>query len=182
MTSSSLLNPIKVNDLKTWLLPKSFPEQRIRDEYEVRQIGIESRLFIILLFSYRNFRQNLYIQRQLLSGQKIVRKIDSIQLNLVRNRCNDSSLTLRLSTGAEIKTLRLHLDDHSRVILQRIPNDLFSDYINASFIDGYRENKTYIAAQGEIFDSENDKQLQRKFSLTTTPRSIDFSSNRNNNL
>lgn len=34
-----LQNPIKLSELRTWLTSKSFPEQRIRDEYEVEQTG-----------------------------------------------------------------------------------------------------------------------------------------------
>ncbi|CAF1025802.1 unnamed protein product [Adineta steineri] len=37
--------------------------------------------------------------------------------------------------------------DHSRVILRTLPHDSTSDYINASYIDGYKANKFYIAAQ-----------------------------------
>ncbi len=42
----------------------------------------------------------------------------------------------------------MFLDDHSRVILKTLPNDPTSDYINASYIDGFQSDKMYIAAQG----------------------------------
>ncbi|XP_076093881.1 receptor-type tyrosine-protein phosphatase epsilon-like [Mytilus galloprovincialis] len=38
--------------------------------------------------------------------------------------------------------------DHSRVILKKHPPEEDSDYINASFIDGYCKQKEYIATQG----------------------------------
>ncbi|XP_041117349.1 receptor-type tyrosine-protein phosphatase epsilon-like isoform X4 [Polyodon spathula] len=38
--------------------------------------------------------------------------------------------------------------DHSRVILTQIDGNPCSDYINASYIDGYKEKNKFIAAQG----------------------------------
>ncbi|KAK6482221.1 receptor-type tyrosine-protein phosphatase epsilon-like isoform X2 [Huso huso] len=38
--------------------------------------------------------------------------------------------------------------DHSRVILTQIDGNPCSDYINASYIDGYKEKNRFIAAQG----------------------------------
>ncbi|CAL1546634.1 unnamed protein product [Lymnaea stagnalis] len=38
--------------------------------------------------------------------------------------------------------------DHSRVILDPLPNEPFSDYVNANFMDGYAKPKAYIASQG----------------------------------
>ncbi|XP_076834991.1 protein tyrosine phosphatase receptor type Eb isoform X2 [Brachyhypopomus gauderio] len=38
--------------------------------------------------------------------------------------------------------------DHSRVLLSHIDGHICSDYINASYIDGYREKNKFIAAQG----------------------------------
>jgi len=46
--------------------------------------------------------------------------------------------------------------DHSRVVLRRLANDPSSDYINASYIDGYQTSKVYIAAQAPTETTLND--------------------------
>lgn len=46
--------------------------------------------------------------------------------------------------------------DYSRVRLSLQGNDMFSDYINANFINGYKKPKAYIAAQGPTMGSVND--------------------------
>ncbi|XP_053269491.1 receptor-type tyrosine-protein phosphatase epsilon isoform X6 [Pleuronectes platessa] len=38
--------------------------------------------------------------------------------------------------------------DHSRVVLTQLDGNLCSDYVNASYIDGYTEKNKFIAAQG----------------------------------
>ncbi|XP_066925489.1 receptor-type tyrosine-protein phosphatase F-like isoform X2 [Clytia hemisphaerica] len=40
--------------------------------------------------------------------------------------------------------------DHSRVMLNQIDNDPYSTYINANFINGYQQQKKFIAAQGPL--------------------------------
>ncbi|KAI1236104.1 hypothetical protein IHE44_0001378 [Lamprotornis superbus] len=46
--------------------------------------------------------------------------------------------------------------DHSRVILTQIDGVPASDYINASYIDGYKEKNKFIAAQGPKQETVND--------------------------
>ncbi|XP_077206220.1 receptor-type tyrosine-protein phosphatase epsilon isoform X2 [Paroedura picta] len=46
--------------------------------------------------------------------------------------------------------------DHSRVILTQIDGVPCSDYINASYIDGYKERNKFIAAQGPKQDTVNE--------------------------
>ncbi|XP_065344145.1 receptor-type tyrosine-protein phosphatase epsilon-like isoform X1 [Cloeon dipterum] len=46
--------------------------------------------------------------------------------------------------------------DSSRVKLQLLPGDANSDYINANYVDGYKQPKAYIASQGPKADTLND--------------------------
>lgn len=41
--------------------------------------------------------------------------------------------------------------DHSRVLLSQIDGDTCSDYINANFVDGYKQKNAYISTQGRSF-------------------------------
>ncbi|KYO43911.1 receptor-type tyrosine-protein phosphatase epsilon isoform E [Alligator mississippiensis] len=46
--------------------------------------------------------------------------------------------------------------DHSRVVLTQMDSIASSDYINASYIDGYKEKNKFIAAQGPKQETVND--------------------------
>ncbi|XP_048587479.1 hemicentin-2 isoform X1 [Nematostella vectensis] len=46
--------------------------------------------------------------------------------------------------------------DHCRVLLQPIEGDPTSDYINANYLDGYRKQREYIAAQGPLPETCHD--------------------------
>lgn len=39
--------------------------------------------------------------------------------------------------------------DHSRVILSQLDDEVTSDYINANFVDGYKQKNAYISTQGK---------------------------------
>jgi protein tyrosine phosphatase len=43
--------------------------------------------------------------------------------------------------------------DHSRVVLPLAGGDPYSDYINASWVDGYKKHNGYIASQGPVPNS-----------------------------
>ncbi|CAF1274014.1 unnamed protein product [Adineta ricciae] len=96
-----LKNPIKIQELRSWLNPKSFPEQRIRDEYE----------------------------------------------KLPTESLHPKTLAFRPENKSKNRFNAIEPYDHSRVILRPLISDPSSDYINASYIDGYRASKLYIAAQ-----------------------------------
>lgn len=55
-----------------------------------------------------------------------------IRLNLAKNRYTD-----------------VLCYDHSRVILSQEDEEPTSDYINANFVDGYKQKNAYISTQGE---------------------------------
>jgi len=40
--------------------------------------------------------------------------------------------------------------DESRVVLRCVDDDPSSDYINANYVDGYRQKNAYISTQGGI--------------------------------
>jgi len=40
--------------------------------------------------------------------------------------------------------------DHTRVILQRDDNDLETDYVNANYVDGYKQRNAFISMQGPL--------------------------------
>ncbi|TKS85741.1 Receptor-type tyrosine-protein phosphatase epsilon [Collichthys lucidus] len=46
--------------------------------------------------------------------------------------------------------------DHSRVVLSHLDGHLCSDYINASYIDGFKEKSRFIAAQGPKLETVAD--------------------------
>ncbi|XP_013415221.1 receptor-type tyrosine-protein phosphatase kappa isoform X1 [Lingula anatina] len=46
--------------------------------------------------------------------------------------------------------------DHSRIVLDKLPDDPQSDYINANYIDGYKRSNAFIAAQGPKPNTVND--------------------------
>ncbi|CAH1155542.1 unnamed protein product [Phaedon cochleariae] len=60
-------------------------------------------------------------------------------------KCERGSLTKNKSKNRYQNIIAY---DHTRVELEEIPGDEYSDYINANYIDGYGEPRVYIAAQG----------------------------------
>lgn len=47
--------------------------------------------------------------------------------------------------------------DHSRVVLAREDEDELSDYINANFVDGYKQKNAYISTQGKAGVADETK-------------------------
>lgn len=46
--------------------------------------------------------------------------------------------------------------DHSRVVLSQLDDDVTSDYINANFVDGYKQKNAYISTQGPLPKTSHD--------------------------
>lgn len=63
---------------------------------------------------------------------------------------------IKSSNGSKNRFLDILPFDHSRVKLKPVDDDVFSDYINASYISGYNREKEYIAAQGPLPNTSSD--------------------------
>nr|XP_042912035.1 receptor-type tyrosine-protein phosphatase T [Parasteatoda tepidariorum] len=46
--------------------------------------------------------------------------------------------------------------DETRVVLENLPNDPYSDYINANYVNGEHSEKEYVAAQGPLPNTIDD--------------------------
>lgn len=55
--------------------------------------------------------------------------------------------------------------DHSRVILSQENDEPTSDYINANFVDGYKQKNAYISTQGKIKTSHGMSNTRDKHKL-----------------
>uniref|UniRef100_A0A0N5B044 protein-tyrosine-phosphatase n=1 Tax=Syphacia muris TaxID=451379 RepID=A0A0N5B044_9BILA len=74
-------------------------------------------------------------------------------LKMVNSRC--AVANLQVNRGKN-RLLNMVPYDSTRVVLEGIPGVSGSDYINASWIDGYRQRNAYIATQGPMECTVND--------------------------
>ena len=63
----------------------------------------------------------------------------------------------------------LPYDEH-RVTLNQQPGDPFSDYINASFIDGYSQTHEFVAAQGQLRSHDHIQIVELKIMIPNSNR------------
>lgn len=73
----------------------------------------------------------------------------TLRLNLVYNVIAICSPRLRANQSKNRYTDVLCYD-HSRVCLSQIDGDATSDYINANFVDGYKQKNAFISTQGPL--------------------------------
>ncbi|KAL3878255.1 hypothetical protein ACJMK2_030620 [Sinanodonta woodiana] len=69
---------------------------------------------------------------------------------------HEMSIALKQINKQKNRYKGMYAYDKNRVILEPLPDDPDTDYINASFINGYKKEKAYIAAQGTIAANVND--------------------------
>ncbi|VDN02788.1 unnamed protein product [Thelazia callipaeda] len=74
-------------------------------------------------------------------------------LKMSNSRCSVANLSVNRQKNRLVNMVPY---DSSRVILCPIPGEEGSDYINASWIDGYRQRGAYIATQGPMPYTVND--------------------------
>uniref|UniRef100_A0A4W5PK21 Receptor-type tyrosine-protein phosphatase epsilon n=1 Tax=Hucho hucho TaxID=62062 RepID=A0A4W5PK21_9TELE len=87
-----------------------------------------------------------------LEDQFRIRSADDCKL--FREEFNVGSFSY--NTYTILSLLTFSTDDHSRVLLTQIDGYSCTDYINASYIDGYKEKNKFIAAQGPMHDTVAD--------------------------
>ncbi|KAL3878263.1 hypothetical protein ACJMK2_030628 [Sinanodonta woodiana] len=75
---------------------------------------------------------------------------------LVSGPQNEMNVALKPENRAKSRYKGIFAYDNTRVVLDLLPEEPDSDYINACFIDGYKRDKAYIAAQGPTTVTVND--------------------------
>ncbi|KAL3878266.1 hypothetical protein ACJMK2_030631 [Sinanodonta woodiana] len=75
---------------------------------------------------------------------------------LVSGPQNEMNVALKPENRAKSRYKGIFAYDNTRVVLDLLPDEPDSDYINACFIDGYKRDKAYIAAQGPTTVTVND--------------------------
>ncbi|XP_072429958.1 receptor-type tyrosine-protein phosphatase C isoform X5 [Chiloscyllium punctatum] len=124
--SEEFVELIEHDDEKQILTVEPIAADQLIDEYR-RKKADESRLFLA-------------------EFQSIPRVFSKFSVKEARRGCNTN----------KNRYVDILPYDHNRVQLSPVPGEQGSDYINASFIDGFNESKKYIAAQGPKDETSND--------------------------
>uniref|UniRef100_A0A8C4SKB5 Receptor-type tyrosine-protein phosphatase C n=1 Tax=Erpetoichthys calabaricus TaxID=27687 RepID=A0A8C4SKB5_ERPCA len=114
------------DDDKQLLHVDPIPAEQLLETYK-RKIADEGRLFLA-------------------EFQSIPRVFSKFQIKEARKSCNQN----------KNRYVDILPYDHNRVQLSPINGEVGSDYINASFIDGFKEPRKYIAAQGPKDETVDD--------------------------
>ncbi|XP_052252351.1 receptor-type tyrosine-protein phosphatase T-like [Dreissena polymorpha] len=108
----------------------SEPLHRERKRTEIRLIAVDK---------LREFVRDNYLNKTIFQQE-----FDKIPYGL-----QHPTIVASAATGKN-RYKEMYAYDHSRVILKRIADEPHSDYINACHVDGYMEEKKYIASQGPV--------------------------------
>ncbi|XP_048395534.2 receptor-type tyrosine-protein phosphatase C isoform X2 [Stegostoma tigrinum] len=124
--SEEFVELIEHDDEKQLLNVEPIAAEQLIDEYK-RKKADESRLFLA-------------------EFQSIPRVFSKFPVKEARRGCNAN----------KNRYVDILPYDHNRVQLSAVPGEQGSDYINASFIDGFNESRKYIAAQGPKEETSDD--------------------------
>ncbi|XP_048457839.1 receptor-type tyrosine-protein phosphatase C isoform X2 [Rhincodon typus] len=124
--SEEFVELIEHDDEKQLLNVEPIAAEQLIDEYK-RKKADESRLFLA-------------------EFQSIPRVFSKFSVKEARRGCNTN----------KNRYVDILPYDHNRVQLSAVPGEQGSDYINASFIDGFNESRKYIAAQGPKEETSDD--------------------------
>ncbi|KAL3878243.1 hypothetical protein ACJMK2_030608 [Sinanodonta woodiana] len=89
-------------------------------------------------------------------GSHLLNDIEEEFKKLLSGPQHEMNVALNPENRQKNRYKGMYAYDNNRVVLEPLPDDPNTDYINASFINGYKRDNAYIAAQGTIATTLND--------------------------
>ncbi|XP_011502274.1 PREDICTED: receptor-type tyrosine-protein phosphatase T-like [Ceratosolen solmsi marchali] len=133
------------NNIRNNLLDKSEKGMHVKDIKEIPHnniLKIDNKCEFIMPVKIINFEK--YFESAYQSGA-LIKEYSSIKSGAIFSCTYGSQSEMK----SKNRYANLFPYDETRVVLEKIPDDEYSDYINASYIMGYGGNeKAYIATQG----------------------------------